>query len=333
MNNSFKRYIKAISSKDIELYDDLTPSSEDSLEGARRKKFIRMSGDAFNELFNEICNNPNCSYVTYMNDVIKSGYVPKYLSVLTKENTQINRRNNQYGLEHFSDVIACKIMNFFGCPTTYETLFDIDGEVLSCSVDFNKTDEDFYSLSGIGGFHSFSSASDVSGNLNKIDGSLKCFRDNILLDNMTDEEFAKMSKKFKEDYVYSWMIRYLIMNDRDFYDNNVGLIYDKKNNEFRMSPNYDMEACMTNLDMDVGTINNSCNIKFIDVMYPQVFDKFVDRLQQLRSLSNGKSKLQNIIESVVGDNSESIGELMTDFNKRISTINNLIVGYSPTNIK
>ena len=59
-------------------------SPMNKIEGCHSKEFVRMAGDYFQDLYEELRNNPNSSYRTYMNDVIRSGYDPKHLSVLVK---------------------------------------------------------------------------------------------------------------------------------------------------------------------------------------------------------------------------------------------------------
>ena len=62
-------------------YDRNYDTGKYQLTGLRKKHFARCSTKLFNELINELQNNKDCGYVTHINNVVKDGYVPKYISV------------------------------------------------------------------------------------------------------------------------------------------------------------------------------------------------------------------------------------------------------------
>ena len=104
-SKNFKQIVKEVDINKVEEYHDTSHSAKDSLVGIRDKKFVRFESDVFQELIDEIINNPNCHYVTYVNDLIKSGYIPKHVSVLKKCDNG-DRSNDEYGLGHFKDGVG-----------------------------------------------------------------------------------------------------------------------------------------------------------------------------------------------------------------------------------
>ena len=80
MDQMFERYLKQIKTIDVEY------TSQESLSGVRYKLFIRMAAYHFKELFNELVYNPNCSYDTYINETIKSGHIPEFISATDSDN-------------------------------------------------------------------------------------------------------------------------------------------------------------------------------------------------------------------------------------------------------
>lgn len=330
MDKEFEKYLKKVSSNDVEYYSPYLYSLEDSLKGYRSKHFARITGEIFRELFDELRKNPNCSYDTYMNDVIKSGYNPKFISVLCKNLNDLKEDKNRYKLGNFADVIASKILNFFECPTTFELfldLKDVDNKRYSCSVDFGRLGEDFYIIDGIAGIHSYTSGIHVDVELETIDAILKKFRE-CKMKEISDFEFNILLNKFKDNYVYSWLIRYLIMNDRDFDLHNVGLIYNEEENSIRMAPNFDLEMCFTRLNLDVETSENLNSLKHIAFKYPNVLKKFTKKLQELQRKSKGKSEIRNLVERVVGNDSENSEQMISDLQKRVKKIDKIITGMS-----
>ena len=75
--SDFRRYIKKVNDDQIEEYAMIEPNKEDFIYGLRKKKFVRFSSELFGALIQELRNNTNCSYDTYINEIIKEGYTPE----------------------------------------------------------------------------------------------------------------------------------------------------------------------------------------------------------------------------------------------------------------
>ena len=339
MFKSFEKYIKKIKSEKLQDYDDVSCTEDNIVRGTRYKQFVRCSSDVFEDLINELRTNPNCSYVTYMNDVIKGGYIPQFLSILKKEKRDDlqYREKDRYGIGHLADICASRVLNYFECPTAYETILDIDGEVFGCSVDFNNPDEDFYILSGLNGNYGCYGKNDLVESIYRIGDGLYGFKLNQFIKqcklNKVKENtinFEDMMTQYEEDYIYSWLIRVLVLNDSDFRYYNLGLIHNTKDNTIRMAPNFDFEYCFNDIREDVWSSRNINNLQYIASNYPNVYSKFVSKLEQLLSRENGKSKVRKILESVIG-NEERAKPFLEDFRKRLRELYNLINEFVPAN--
>ena len=96
----FQKYIKKVTEKEVEEY---APTEEDDYEpinGERTKRFVRFSSDLFQDLIDELKNNPDCCYCTYVNDLIRGGYTPEYISVLLKEENRLVTDNDEFRVGH-----------------------------------------------------------------------------------------------------------------------------------------------------------------------------------------------------------------------------------------
>ena len=87
----FRKYIKNVSLDEIDEYSQQKSAYDNELSGQRQKRFIRLSSDVFGELIDELKNNPNCAYKTYINDLVKEGYVPKAVSVIIKDENELRK--------------------------------------------------------------------------------------------------------------------------------------------------------------------------------------------------------------------------------------------------
>lgn len=322
MYEEFEKYIKGVQDNQIERYDSIEPTSDkDYLSGSRFKFFVRCSSKLFKDLIKEIRNNPNCSYDTYINDLIKSGYTPKFVSMLRKERNGIMTSHEEYGMEHFRDVCASRILNYFNCPTTHETMLNIDGDNYCCSVDFNKMGEDFDSIGSLLGIGE-----------NNLEENLESL--GIMLENLNNgkqfKNFDEMQKNFLEEYVYSFLIRRYVLADKDCWFNNFGIIINTKDNTFRLAPNFDFEYCF-------GFVHNvfkkqdfqECFVKdleFARKQYPKVYEKFYNKFQEFIDIGKNKPTCARIIEKEIGSGKKS-REFIEDYETHLKELNNLITEF------
>ncbi len=114
---------KTVLSKLMKDYDESPSVSE--IGGASIKKFVLFKTEHFSDLVKIIKKKEN-SYVTYANDLIKSGYTPEYLSCMMK----------RCGGKSAYEVVSSKFANEMNIPTSYAERFDYEGIEYLLSIDF-----------------------------------------------------------------------------------------------------------------------------------------------------------------------------------------------------
>lgn len=310
----FLKYIKNIDNSQFEKYNNNRIPNGYELEGTRRKKFVRFNSNVFSELIEEVRNNRNSSYDTYMNDVIKSGHTPEYLSVMKKELPEHLQESNRFGMGYLNEVCASRIMNFFECPTTYDTLLNINNSMYLCSVDFGRYGEEFFELRSILPHKEYFEGT-LSCNLNFIKPALeKLDRMHFLRKNNNSKE------KFIEDFIYSYLIRLYILNDIDYDTHNIGVLYDNKNKTYRMAPNYDFEYVF-DFDFYDEHIPDSfeMDMRFVKSKNKHIYDKFTDKVSEFLSIKSNTPVFQEIITSVIG-NDKHAKEFLDIYSERLEKL-------------
>ena len=113
----FVKYITKVNNNQIDQYIENDPYDYEEISGCRTKKFVRFSSDieSFQYLIRELQENPNCKYETYVNELIKEGYIPDFISVIIKDENNNLTRNDDFQIGHLREPIACRVMNYFGC--------------------------------------------------------------------------------------------------------------------------------------------------------------------------------------------------------------------------
>ena len=263
---------KIASSKPLfENYDDTQPRIQSEiLEGRREKKFVRVDADVFSDMIDEIRNNPSCSYVTYLDELIKDeGVTPSYISVLMK-----HIHNDEY---HFVDneILSSRIANALGVPTVYNAKFQSDDENFLLSVDFLKfgskiinIDDWRNELSETIGLHRDNS---------KFVSEVLEMEEIIRLHNaMAKNNQWKVDKNFRSEYLKYYLTRNFVLGDLDGYSRNVCFVVDKDNN-LSIGPQFDME-------FSFGVVSkNVYDIIFAMKYLPSAFEDFNEKYKNLIS--------------------------------------------------
>ena len=275
----------------------------EELLGHRRKKFVRCDSDVFSHFLNEIRTNSNCSYDTYINDLVKEGYTPKYLSTLIK-------RTEERRPEIVRELFCGRIVNFFELPVTYDTLIEIDSKPHVASLDFIRPGEEFMEMGEVieaylGVDEDASALDDIYYNFESSNsgliGLVGTIRDS--LDNWEGgvrdfPDYEKMLNDCIENYVYCYLVRAHFLCDTDFYIANYGLLINWEEKTFRPAPNYDLELASFDL-LDENQMER--DLRFVRDFYPHIAEKFYEKLRALRHGENsGIATYSKIFDDVVG---------------------------------
>lgn len=309
---NYYNYIRSIKSSEIinTSYNEYENTSE-KIMGFREKSFVNISCEVFSDLINELRNNPKCCYETTINNWVKDGNIPLYISVLKRK---FRSKND---IDYIIESSASKTLNFFECKTAYDTILKFDDGIYSCSVNFKNSNE---KINIIGNFKG-------GINLGRID-----LKDNIsflkkLLNQWNNEEnFLNFSNSFNEiieDYIYSFLIRRYVLLDCDCWFNNFGIIRNIDNNTIRLAPNFDFERCF---DFNVYLImrkeyENSfkSDIQFVEQYYPNIFKKFSTKFKIFRN----KNIINNIIAANIPETSKKQNFLL-NYYTHIDNISRII---------
>ena len=240
-----------------------------NIGGYSPKRFVRYSTEEFGHLF-ESLQSGQSSYVTYISDLLdeNQGLPPiKTISVLRKIISSPFVAKNEE--------ICSRIANIFGLPTVYNRVvdkFSCDNDACEVlSVDFLKKDETLVPLNEIGvkGFpfkvKSFPQVYELSDCVKSLQKSL-----NSYLINYPNKE--EQINEITKDYIKSYFVKYLILNDADFAPRNFSLIINDKKKVAKFAPNYDYECCLCSqggvVDLRPDILDNAIN--FIATNYPEV---------------------------------------------------------------
>lgn len=236
------------------------------LDGRCEKMFFRVNSGCLKDYVEEVCDNEEASYISYVNEIIKEGYVPKKISVLCKDVSKRLDDEDESRIKAAScEVLSSQILNFFGCPTVFNKMvkgeLDCETRYSVMSVDFLSYGEEITTLDALNcRFVGLNNAiKTVKGALQKYEG--------IFLDEQIE--------KVVEDFVYSYLIRRILLGDFDFIPVNIGIIENKEKGTLQLI-NFDFE----------GTFNGryplaKCDLIYCKNNYPEIYDRFLNKFMEL----------------------------------------------------
>ena len=265
-------------------YDLVDSVGENQIVGHLLKRFVRLHKGYFKNLVKDIAESVSDAYVIYLDkNQIASGDVPENLSVLLK---QLQRTDFFTGYEDlrklYNEQVTPKILNFFGCKTVYNaTLKQEPFDKYVLSLDFIGENERFYVAKPL----NVKNGKDLPVHQTyRIEDKLKEL--DLQLGNLSKAIYEKYGRKPKinraeivREFLYSYLVRGVLVGDRDFNERNYGFIYDEKTNNVRFAPNFDFELAF---DRNSRTTQYCVeNLEFIRKKHPQLFEVFMYRLNYL----------------------------------------------------
>lgn len=245
------------------------------IDGRTEKRFLRVGSKCFEKLISELQNNPNCSYLTHANEAIKEGIIPSHISALVKKESASSISNLPIVGFAVSEVIASQILNFYECPTAFNTVCvdkmdkdeDRDEVCKIVSADFISSDEEFYSFADLGLY-----------NWHGIENIVH--KNKELLDNY--KGYSEENKnKVSDDYVLSYYVRKYLLLDTDFDSRNIGLLVNSKEKTLK-NINYDFEfACKFSAEFEFKDYVIHDSFEFFKNRFPKIYNHFVGKTKQI----------------------------------------------------
>ena len=286
-------------------HDGSSPKSfvllDDSISKRDIPSTVRTMKDSryIAHLFDEIKNNPDSSLVTYLNDAIRSGVFPRYVSCLAKNCVfDKTKRTTIDDGRNASEVIGSRVAEMLRVPTVYTIgIPAIDGSIGSVlSVDFLKYGETFEDVLTLSKDRVTAEAGD----------SIEVWKSAIRKALKKKYPFGidKESLKQLEERDLPQMLLFRkggLFKDADFYPYNVGVVFNGK--KFKLAPNFDMECLLTSMkcspdyySVDKGAMRNI--VSYCAEHCPDILENFVGDVN--RNMINGN--IPSVIETLYPNN-------------------------------
>ena len=276
-------------------FDEIIKPSKYGFDGRNPKKFKRVNASGFRQMIEEIKNNPNCSYITYINKVVKEGIVPEKLAVMDKESDVLSVSK---------EAIATRILNYFGVPTSFNLPAKLKDEYHSLSVDFISENEEFIEL--------YTLLPPTEGEYfiektYRIIEIVEYYLKKLYKDEQP-EKFKDNLEKFKRDLVVSFFVRQFVLGDVDCNMVNTGLLINTETWDFKLinfdlewslhvrrsAENFNFEYAMRKYKNEVDEVYNKC------IALANAIDKQCSESSQISnemlSVRNNITNLFNLIK-------------------------------------
>lgn len=244
----------------------------------------------FGELINEVKTNDKCSYKTIYNDLIKSGYIPRYFSALIKDCHGVDDRV-------LSEVAFSRLANLLNIPTNFSVAINNPQKSTTkkylgvASIDYLEYDSEIQMLNEIvpdDSFLSYHSAS-LHDWIGYIDRCITKLSPNGVKENDRNEII--------KNFIKTYILRSGIFPDNDLSSYNVGLIVEK--NGLKILPNTDAEGCIQGLCAVHGYDHLKENrieraIEYCHDFYPDTLKEFSSDLSEAIQ----SKKLENLLHEI-----------------------------------
>lgn len=226
------------------------------LNGHNDKGFVLCDSEFFRELFDEIKNNPNSSYDTYLNRFIKEDYDGTNLPI--SEVSCLKKEGENNLIEEF----VSKLGNALHIPTVFiknypresqeefkkrldemianakpGSFICFSSEDYMLSVDFIRENEHFETINEY-------SQREVCKRGSSINAWFGIFENEKLINPLTYQELTHEEKmELFREFIPQYFFRRHIVRDWDFKGENVGILYNQKTGKYRLAPMFDFEYC------------------------------------------------------------------------------------------
>jgi len=319
--------------------------------GHNDNSFVLCEGDIFYQLFNEIKYNPNCSYVTYLNDFIKRYYDGEELPI---SNISCFKKDVDYG---FIEHTVSRLANELGIPTQYSIYISGDSveerrnkivEFLNSkantaklkintgyllSVDFIGKNERFETIES----YLRKDKRSINDLNNVIDGDYlrKWYAEMII---RSDEDFVNpfnnealsidIRKRLFGEFLPQYFFKKYIVRDADLASSNVGIIFNTETGEYKISPMYDGEYCfhgyskLTQDQKERIQLRLQDELTFAYRLYPEIMEEFITKIWDLYHSNTINDEWMDInAYGLIPDYKKYIFECLDNFVDAVNCLN------------
>ncbi len=232
-------------------------------------------------MFSELRHNPDCSYKTIYNGLIKEGILPRYISALVKD-----CHNNSDRVK--GEIFGSRAANILKIPTAY--CFGIKDTETPRVLFSDTIGHDYFGVASIDYIepgHTIEEFCEMKfeGKYLGIHDSLETwlqYADRCLQARFTEGIDEESYAQFKKDFVKTYLFRVALFPDTDFAVYNGGIVVEDGTNKFSMMPNTDMEGILEKL-LYYGTNSyirpmrsrTRKTINYCRKHFPEVLDEFM----------------------------------------------------------
>lgn len=262
--------------------------SKAQIGGSSMKKFIRVHNSIFGDLWDKI-ELGKVSYNTYINDAVKAGDRPEYVSCLLKK-----IRNPLYAQIHINRELATMILaNMLHIPCEYTMPVNYNDKLYSINVDFVPYDYKVKTLTELIGGDFIDGDAPIEEYQEKIYNPL--FKANKHIPN--ENKFDYVNNQVASIIEQVFFKKY-ILGDGDCCSDNLAVLVSKENTI--PAPVFDKEFSFSNAsDMSNANINIIEDMDYMLKHYPQVINKFIDFAD--KALNNGFDKIKKELSKSIKD--------------------------------
>ena len=252
-------------------------STKEALGGQTDKIFVRLDSDFLLDYFKDVAKGSS-SYVTYLDDIAKdyvNGKKPpvKAVSTLLKLYDSSSKRP-------YNEDIGSKVGNLLGVPVVYNRAYKCGSVIFNMSIDYMKygdymqygvvypdyvgKNQDAYCGWGLTEWKYF-------------------FSKSALHDPKTGKPIPlEKRNKLIESFIPTYFFRKYVIRDTDFGFHNIGIIHDRRNDSYKVGPNYDMErAFYSQTTFDSYVQNLERDMKSALATHPKAICDFMSRVKKV----------------------------------------------------
>lgn len=248
MGEKVYKYLKRLNLwKDDEMFSMYDEIEEAKDNGTLEKGFVRCRGKYLKELYDAM-QEPNCSYETSINDLIKSTTYEDFQSFPVPVVIKGVRHGAQ---DHMGAELVCsRLANIFGVKTAFYAPVD-DGAGYIMSVDFLKVLEPYSDSSHDIKSQKIETFNDIT-NTRVVHSQTPIGSWLHMLDRRfaEDDRFKNLSQDRKSDIkkelIQQILFRRYILEDNDLHGDNIAFVHCGDYSDMEISPMFDFEYALGN---------------------------------------------------------------------------------------